>query len=253
MSMWRVKREVICLILLGLFFSLPLDAAENGNSIEAGKKIFTYGVNDRIPACQKCHGSDGMGLGAVDIATPRTAAQTYTYLLKQLTDFATGRRTDDVMHQMNRIAKGLSAQQRRDVAAFLHSLKWPYEGSDLARLGRDGVNVGNPGRGRIIVNFGVRARSIAACKVCHGYDGHGAGRLYPVLSGQNYLYLTHELKSFRRAALRKKEYGRANDFMAQMRDVAAKLSDQDILDAAAFLTGAKPPPMPENPKGTGVE
>ncbi len=250
-------KKRVTILLTSLFLPLwlaamPLDAAEHGN-IEAGKKIFTYGVDDRIPACQKCHGSDGMGLGAVDIPTPRTASQIYTYLLKQLTDFATDRRTDDVMHQMNRIAKGLTEQQRKDVAAFLHAMKWPYKGSDLARLKQDGKKIGDPERGRKIVNFGIRERGIPACKVCHGYDGHGAGRLYPVLSGQNYLYLTHELRSFRHAAKGEQGYGRHNDFAGQMRNVAAKLSDQDILDAAAFLTGATPPPMPENPEGRGVE
>jgi len=255
------KMSITCLrtyagwlaMLAYLVLPAPLHADESENSINAGQQIFTYGVDDRIPACQKCHGADGMGLGAVDIATPRTASQTYTYLLKQLTDFATNRRTDDVMHQMNRIAGGLSEQQRKDVATYLHSLTWPYKSSDLARLAQDGVKIGDPGRGGRIVNFGIRKQGIPACRVCHGYDGHGAGRLYPILSGQNYLYLTHELKSFCRAARRTKGYGRANDFMAQMRGVAAKLSDQDINDVAAFLTAAKPPPMPENPQGTGVE
>ena len=254
MSIKCSRTYVGCLtILVYLVLPAALHAGESGNNIDAGQKIFTYGVDDRIPACQKCHGPDGMGLGAVDIATPRTASQTYTYLLKQLTDFATNRRTDDVMHQMNRIAKGLSEQQRKDVATYLHSWKWPYKGSDLAQLGRDGVKIGDAGRGGRVVNFGIPERGIPACRVCHGYDGHGAGRLYPMLSGQNYLYLTHELKSFRRAARGAKAYGRANDFMAQMRNVAAKLNDQDIYDVAAFLTGVKPPPMPENPQGTGVE
>jgi len=132
------------------------------------------------------------------------------------------------------------------VAAYLHSLKWPYTPSDLIQLGKDGVRIGDPVRGKRIVKAGIPAKGVPACQVCHGYEGQSVGRLYPLLSGQNYLYLTHELASFRRAAQGATAHARANDFMGQMRAVAAKLSDQDIHDVAAFLTGAKPPPAPEN-------
>jgi len=98
------------MMLASFILPSPLYAGEVENSINAGQKIFTYGLGGKRPACQKCHGPNALGLGSVDIATPRTASQVYTYLLKQLTDFATDRRTDDVMHQMNRIAKGLSEQ-----------------------------------------------------------------------------------------------------------------------------------------------
>ncbi len=240
-------------MLTYLVLPAPLHADESENSIDAGQKIFTYGLDDRIPACQKCHGANGLGLGAFDIGTPRIASQVYAYLLKQLTDFATNKRIDTIMHQMNRIAKGLSKQQRKDVAAYLHTLKWPYKGSDLIQLGRDGVRIGDPVRGGKIIKAGIPARGVPPCQACHGYEGQSTGRLYPVLSGQNYLYLTHELISFRRGAQGASDHVRANDFMGQMRAVAVKLSDRDINDVAAFLTGAKPPPAPDNPLDPGSE
>jgi len=227
-----------------LLLPTRLFAAEADNSIEAGKQIFSFGSGSQVPACQKCHGPNG--LGSDDVGTPRIASQVYTYLLKQLVNFASDKRTDDYMHQMNAIAKALSDQQRKDVAAYLHSLKWPYSGSDLAALARAGIQVGDPVRGRTIVKAGIRARGVPPCQSCHGYDGQSAGSLFPTLSGQNYTYLTHELASFKRGS-------RHNDFMGQMRAVATKLDERDIRDVAAFLTGAKPPPPPDNPNDPGAK
>ena len=58
--------------------------------------------------------------------------------------------------------------------------------------------------------------------------------------------LEHELAAFRNAALGKPN-GRTNDYMGQMRAVAGKLSNEDIEDVSAYLTGIKPPPPPDNP------
>jgi len=241
-------------ILAYLILPVSLYADESAsNDIKAGQRIFNFGLGDKVPPCLKCHGANGLGLGAVDIATPRIASQVYTYLLKQLTDFATNRRTDDIMHQMNGIAKALGKQQRKDVSAYLHSIKWSYSSKDLTQFGKNGVQIGDPVRGERIFKTGIAGKGVAACQVCHGYDGQGAGSLYPALSGQNYLYLTHELAAFRRAAQGASAHARANDFMGQMRAVAARLSDQDINDVSAFLTAAKPPPAPDNPHDPGSE
>jgi cytochrome c553 len=241
-------------VLALLAMPVPLYAGEAEPDVNAGQQIFNFGVGDQIPACQKCHGPDGMGLGAVDIGTPRLASQVYTYLVKQLTDFATDRRTDTIMHQMNRIARGLSPQQRKDVAAYLHLLKWPFTGTDLKRLAKEGsVPIGDPVRGGKIIKYGIPAKGVPACQNCHGYEGQSTGSLYPMLSGQNYLYLRHELAAFRLGAQGIKENARNNDFMSQMRAVAGKLSDQDINDVAAFMTGAKPPPAPDNPHDPGSQ
>ncbi|RME83379.1 MAG: hypothetical protein D6771_05910, partial [Zetaproteobacteria bacterium] len=114
-----------------------------------GRKIFMEGKGDEVPACQSCHGVDG--LGSDDIGAPRLANQTSTYILKQLTDFATDKRSDNTAFQMNDIAKALTPQERRDVAAYVHTLKSPFFGSNLDQLQQDGVEVGDVSRGWAIV------------------------------------------------------------------------------------------------------
>lgn len=235
--------------------SVPVvaSAGEAIGDVNKGRVIFQNGKGD-VPACQGCHGADGNG--SDDMGTPRLSYQVDTYVLKQLTDFATDKRTDDTAFTMNDVAKGLTAQDRKDVAAYVHTLKSPYIGSDLDKLRSDGADIGNPAEGKMIVEYGVPERGIPACKSCHGFHGRSAGRMYPVIGGQNYVYLKHELESWRNgskvsaadiAAGNKEDNARTNDFMGQMRAVASKMTDDDIKNAAAFLTLARPV-TPGNPR-----
>lgn len=240
-----LKRYTGWMVMLA-WLLLPASAAAvpDAAGIKVGEQIYQSGLGLKVPACQKCHGAEGMGSDA--IGTPRLASQVYTYLYKQLMDFATDRRTDHVMHQMNSIAKALTDQQRRDVAAYLHVLQMPYSGSNLGKLRKEGVKIGNVARGRTIVLFGLMDRNIPACQGCHGYHGHSAGMMFPAISGQRYMYLTRQLHAFRRAAHGDKT-GRSNDYMGAMQAVAVKLTNKDIDDVSAYLTSAKPPPPPNNP------
>lgn len=230
---------------------LPLHAVAGSataqvDQVATGKKIFMSGAGSQVPACQSCHGVDGAG--SDDLGTPRLASQVYTYVLKQLTDFSTGKRTDGVMHQMNQIAASLTPEQRKDVAAFVHKMPNPqHAGSDFKQLHKNGVEIGDPSFGRYIVKHGLPAQDVAACQICHGFDGRSAGLMYPMLSGQKYVYLRNQLMAFRRAAVGAKSGGRSNDFMAQMRNVAGKLNDSEINDVAAYLTLVNPELAPPNP------
>jgi cytochrome c553 len=178
------------------------------------------------------------------MGTPRLANQVFTYELKQLDDFAAGRRTDNTLQAMNDVAKGLTQQERRDVSTYVHTLKSPFAGSNLNDLKANGVatNVGIPiggdrARGRMIVEYGLG--DIPACKSCHGFHGRSAGRMFPSLAGQRYIYLVNQL-AYWRNGFRGKEPGRHNDPMKMMEDVANRLTDKDIQDVASFLTGAVP-------------
>ena len=213
-----------------------------------GRQIYFEGKGDEVPACASCHGEDG--LGSDDIGAPRLAYQVSTYELKQLMDFRTDKRVDNTAFQMNDIAKALTDEDIRNVVAFVHTLKTPFFGSDLDGLRENGVEVGNVARGWKIVNFGIPERGVPACKSCHGFNGRSAGRIFPAIVGQRYTYIKHELEAFRLGATTphtQDENARDNDPMAMMRKVASKLTDDDIKDAAAFLTQA-PPATPGNPR-----
>lgn len=202
-------------------------------NVKNGEKIYKEGKGS-VPACSSCHGEDGMGNDAM--GTPRLAGQITQFLVKQLEDFATDRRMDTTMFIMNANAKGLSSDDRRDVAAYAHLLSKPGSvggGSDIKALAASGVEVGKPHLGMALVNYGDISRGISGCRSCHDYNGRGVDPIYPVIGQQKYVYLVNQLKKWR-------DGSRANDPMAQMQKVAQHLTDEDIINVASFLTNAGP-------------
>ncbi len=228
----------VAVVAMVLLVSVPVHAEggflrQNGN-LDNGRKIYMQGKGDSVPACQSCHGVNGMG--SDDMGTPRLAHQVFIYELKELTDFATDKRIDNTLNAMNDIAKALTPQERVDVAKYVDSLKAPFLGSDLRELKAAGdVKVGDRTRGEMIVRYGLDG--LISCKSCHGFDGRGAGRIFPMLTGQRYVYLLNQLHNWKNGTVAN---GRANDPGGMMRAVAKTLSKKDMRDAAAFLTGALP-------------
>ena len=213
----------------GSFASETMSYSDFGD-LENGKKIFNEGKGD-VPACTSCHGNEGLGDDAM--GTPRLAGQGVMFLIKQLEDFATDKRQDTTMFIMNNNAKGLSPQDRKDVAAYSASLGGPKVGSDMAAVKELGsVPVGVRYLGKDLAQYGSEERGIPACHSCHGFNGRGAFPVYPRLSNQKYVYLVNQLKKWR-------DGSRANDPMSQMQAVAKKLTDEDIYNVATFLTSAE--------------
>lgn len=234
---------LLALIPAGAFATEAFMVLGKGDTA-SGESIFKNGKGE-VPACSSCHGEDG--LGNDDMQTPRIAGQHYAFLVKQLEDFANDRRQDLTMSVMNFNAKGLSEQDRRDVATYLSQKTEPaFKGSDLEALKAQGVAVGETYKGRALVEFGSPSRGdgypdelgakgpgAPACKSCHGYAGRGAPPVYPMIGEQRYVYIVNQLMRWR-------DGSRANDPMGQMQAVARKLSDEDIHNAAAYLTSASP-------------
>jgi len=68
----------------------------------------------------------------------------------------------------------------------------------------------------------------AACAACHGQKGNSPNNpVWPKHAGQNASYIAKQLRDFKSGA-------RKNDTMSPM---AVPLSDQDILDLAAYFSG----------------
>jgi len=221
--------------VLAMAVSQVQAAAAVTANLTSGEKIFKEGKGT-VPACKLCHGDDGMGNDAM--GTPRLAGQIAEFVLKQLTDFATDRRQDLTMFVMNNNAKGLSEQDRRDVAAYVSTLAQEEAtstgaGSDLKALAAQGIAVGQTYLGLKIVLYGAPERGIPACRSCHDYNGRGAPPIYPMIGQQKYVYLTNQLKHWR-------DGSRANDPRTQMQQVARRLTDDDIINVAAYLTNASP-------------
>lgn len=195
--------------------------AAEGNAAN-GENIFKNGKGAAAP-CFSCHGDKGQGND--DMGAPRLAGQGATYIAKQLTDFAGDKRTPAGLGAaMNGFAKELDENDRRDVAAYVSTLRDKPELSDL----KDKAGVAY--KGQTIVKFGVKDK-IPACQSCHGYNGRGAAPMFPMIGQQKYVYLVNQLHNWR-------DGSRANDMGGMMRAVAKGMTDADINDAAAFLSAA---------------
>jgi len=73
----------------------PAKAQTGGALAAAGRKLYVNGDGaHNIPACAACHGDNGEGNSVI----PRLAGQHADYLRKQLEDFRSLVRTNDVMH-----------------------------------------------------------------------------------------------------------------------------------------------------------
>lgn len=84
--------------------------------IAEGQTIFKNGIPDqKVPACQACHGVTGQGNAII----PRLAGQHPGYIADQLTNFASGARANDIMHQN---AKNLTPEEIQQIAAYVGSL-----------------------------------------------------------------------------------------------------------------------------------
>lgn len=89
------------------------------------------------------------------------------------------------------------------------------------------------------------AAKAATCMACHGPNGNSVNNLWPNLAGQNAAYIATQLSHFHD----KRRTGKADDATAQlMPPMAAPLSEQDILDLAAYYSLQTPTGGEANPQ-----
>jgi cytochrome c553 len=245
----RDMRKSILVWLCGAVSALAVGASfagEEGNAAN-GQKIFNSGNGTAAP-CMTCHGDKGQGNDAM--GAPRLAGQGTVYIIKQLTDFAEGKRTPTgVGAVMPAFAQSLSAQDKRDIAAYVHSLRQAPELSDLKALKDSGTKIGQSYEGQILVQYGVMkknhpAGAVPACKSCHQWNGRGAAPIFPMIGQQKYVYLVNQLHNWRanKEDIANGVVARTNDPVEDgqglMRAVAKNLTDDDIVNVATFLSHA---------------
>jgi len=98
---------------------------------KAGEALYTHGDRARnIPACAACHGPAGRGNLAAGY--PALRAQQSVYVVKQLTDYASGARYPGAKNpaqpsrngaMMLTIAKRLTPEDMRNVASYVQGLR----------------------------------------------------------------------------------------------------------------------------------
>ncbi len=169
--------------------------------------------------CGACHGPDG---NSVNPQWPSIAGQHAPYIVRQLEAFQIGERTNILMTSQ---AMTMTEQDMKDVAVF------------FAAQPAAAKSVADPGlveRGQALYRGGNKESGAAACLTCHGPSGRGnpAAR-YPLLRGQHATYIAATLREYATDA-------RKSDGATKiMRDIAKRLSEEDIVAVAAYVQGLR--------------
>lgn len=165
--------------------------------------------------CAACHTPDG---NSVITLNPKLAGQHPEYLVKQLTEFKSGKRANAVMSGM---ASTLSDEDMKSLAA--------YFASQNLTLGKAKSN-GAGSLGEKIFRGGIAATNVPACAACHGATGSGLPKQFPRLGGQHADYTLTQLRTFRTGE-------RANAPM--MMTIATKMTDAEMAAVADYIQGLR--------------
>jgi len=163
--------------------------------------------------CAACHGTTGH---SIQPEWPHLAGQHTQYLRQQLLAYKQGERVDPIMTP---IVTALTTDMINKIAKF-YALQ-----TDTKHKHHEHNNA----RGESIYFHGDIKQHITACVACHGPTGKGnALANFPVLSGQQQMYLIKQLHAF-------KQKTRHNDFNHIMQDISQHMSDADIQAIAEYI------------------
>lgn len=205
-------------LLIALSLTLGMAQSSIAGDAAAGK--------DKTQLCSACHGADGNSMAAT---FPKLAGQSEKYLLKQLNDIKSGDRPVPTMvGQLD----DMSEEDLADIAAYYASQTGTGGQADPSKVAL----------GQKVYRAGVSKSGVAACVACHGAQGEGNGPAgFPALAGQHADYIAGQLRAFRIGAentLEENPAGRTNDGDGRMmRDVAARMSDNEIDAVASYIAG----------------
>jgi cytochrome c553 len=162
--------------------------------------------------CVACHGEQGVSVAP---EYPNLAGQSGAAIYKQLSDFRTGSRTNQLMTD---IAKALDEATLADVAAYYAAQ--PQRNPDPATLAESPPAIVH------LVELGDPSRNIPPCAACHR-PGSGGPIEAPVLSEQGRDYIVKQLKMYAAG-------DRRNDVYGRMRTIAPKLTPMETDGLAAY-------------------
>ena len=207
-------KSLLALSLSALIW-LAAPSAFANDAKPAAKPDLAKGGEKAAQVCAACHTSDG---SRGSPANPILQGQHADYLVKQLTEFKSGKRANAVMSGM---AAALTEDDMRNVAAFYAS----KQAKPGFAKNKDTVALGEK-----IYRGGIAGKQVPACAGCHSPTGAGIPAQYPRLGGQHGDYTEAQLVTFRSGA-------RANS--AQMSTIAARMSDKEIKAVADYLAGLR--------------
>lgn len=187
-----------------------------------GRDIALNGSAAGAQPCAACHKLDGTGDSSG--VFPRLTGQGAFYLYKQLKDYAAGLRESQIMAP---VAQRLTELEMQDVAGWYAAATGPLvppPSGDPALVQRGGV----------LAAIGSAADNVPACANCHGAAGAGMPPSFPYLGGQLARYTRDQFAAWR-------DGSRRNDPLDVMRDIAARLKDDDIAALSQYFAQVRPP------------
>ncbi|TDP71044.1 c-type cytochrome [Roseateles toxinivorans] len=199
-------------LISGLVFALAANAAETK---APAKPDLAKGQATATQVCAACHTADG---SRGSPANPIIQGQHAEYLVKQLTEFKSGKRANPIMAGMS---AALTEEDMKNVAAFYASKQAKpgfSKDKDLVVLGEK------------IYRGGIADRSIPACAACHSPNGAGLPAQYPRLAGQHSDYTEAQLLALRAGT-------RGNSPM--MKGITAKMNDREIKAVSDYIAGLR--------------
>jgi len=184
-------------------------------AIIAGPARADDDIETRVGVCAGCHGQNGVPTTS---ATPVIWGQQANYLYKELHDYHSADRVNAIMSPF---ALRLSEQDMIDLASY-----YAY----LPRLPAYHPAAPHP-LPRIVIN-GAPLRGIAPCGSCHGALANKVGS--PWLEGQSAAYIKSQLEGFA-------SNERRNDISQQMRNIARRMTPEEIEEAAQYYASQPSP------------
>lgn len=200
-----MKKMLTFALALGLTATHAVLWAEG--SVAAGKA--------RSASCAACHGMDG---NSPNPLWPKLADQSPEYIVKQLKDFKSGARKDQLMSGQ---AAGLSDKDMEDLAAYYASQK--------ITLGTTQADKPTIDRGERLYRGGNAKFGVSACMSCHGPSGHGVPPKFPRVSAQHAAYTEKQMLAF-------KNGDRSNDGDIMTR-IAFRMSVEEIRAVSQYMSG----------------
>jgi cytochrome c553 len=183
---------------MGVYYAVqePLATENPGDGdVEAGKLL--------AEECAACHGVDG---NASKPTMPSLAGQDAKYFIKGMNHYKNGERNHEKMFEA---VEKLTEQQMSDLASY-YAVQKP-----IRRNVRMPLN---------------SAEWVTRCERCHGIDGNSSDPRFPMLAGQDALYLQRALSA--RAS--------GDSSNSTMHAMAAPLTASDIERIAGYFSAQTP-------------
>jgi cytochrome c553 len=235
-------------------------------------QIVLAGKGADVRPCNTCHTPSGMGQPESANIRGLNAA----YFERQMMDFKNGMRGGPRSAAMITFAKGLTDAEIKEVAAYYSGLKpmrWTNisesnvvpktivgrnsqrtraEGNDMEQVGNRIIEFANnpaavrqmaepafigfvpPGAlsgGRTLVSTGGGGKT-QACSGCHGEKLQGEDDI-PGIAGRSPVYIARQIYSFKNDV-------RKGPFAEIMKNVVGKLSDDDVIAVASYVSTLDP-------------